>query len=46
MPSLGMPFSSLFFLISMPSGLLDPVVCKAVRCNTTKPASAKGTAMT
>jgi hypothetical protein len=29
MPSFGMPFLSLFFLISTPSGLFEPTVCNA-----------------
>ena len=47
MPSTGVPvFGSRFSLISMPSGLLEPVSCSAIRCAATSPSSAIGIAIT
>jgi hypothetical protein len=46
MPSSGMPFASFFFLISTPSGLLEPTSCSAMMCAPTRPSSTSGMAMT
>jgi hypothetical protein len=45
-PSSGTPLASLRSLISMPSGLSDPVVCSARMWTTTSRISASGTATT
>ena len=46
MPSSGMPSGPFTFLISTPSGLLEPTSCSAIRCAITRNTSTSGMAAT